>query len=309
MSDRLGSRRIICGDDLAAITHPDNVASYAQRASGIGSELHQGKSFRSRIGFVFCEAYALLTEEGNLKSFRPPSLKEFVREGNGVMCQHAVDPSSFNRLARCARTLYKRQREQAKKKNRSPELPAVLGGLGHPCKGKLKVPAKFRVWLRELYLCENEQHGGPHDPTKYVSTLTSPAVPLDRRGLRERVTQVRDWLDARKIDEPQPGDAFTTNREISAYSSMCANLTYLAGGGRFRKCRPQEVKVTRQRWPKPIDGCRGGVLSTQTRINQVLEWDRRARSELGTYLDAPLQTHIRRRICAHREIALTGDDR
>nr|QIR30302.2 RNA-dependent RNA polymerase [Plasmopara viticola lesion associated narnavirus 23] len=309
MSDRLGSRRIICGDDLAAITHPDNVSSYSQRAAAIGSELHQGKSFRSQIGFVFCEAYALLSREGGLKSFRPPSLKEFVRDGNGVMCQHAVDPSSFNRLARCARTLYKRQRAIATKKGRFPELPAVLGGLGHPCKGKLKVPAKARAWIRELYLCENPAHNGPHDPTRWLSVLSYPAVPLDRKGFRERVSQVRAWLDAKKIDEPQPGDKFSTNREISAYSSLCANLTYLAGGGRFRKVRPQEIKVSRQRWPKPQDGCRGGVLSSQTRINTVLDWDRRARSELGTYLDAPLQTHIRRRICAHREGDLPGDDR
>uniref|UniRef100_A0AAU7YB20 RNA-dependent RNA polymerase n=1 Tax=Exserohilum turcicum narnavirus 6 TaxID=3229038 RepID=A0AAU7YB20_9VIRU len=308
MSERLGRSRIICGDDLAALTHPQNVSSYAQRASAVGSELHQGKSFRSKIGFVFCEAYALLNN-ASLRSFRPPSLKEFVRDGNGVMCQHAVDPCAFNRLARCARTLYKRQRAIATRKGRYPELPAVLGGLGHPCKGKLRIPASGRARLFELYLCENHAHGGAHDPTRFVSTLTYPAVPTSRGEFRARVTQVRAWLDAKKIDEPQPGDAFATNREISAYSSMCANLTYLASGGRFRKSRPQEIKVSRQRWPKPVDGCRQGVLSSQTRINQVLDWDRRARGELGTYLDAPLQTHIRRRTCAHREGDLPGDDR
>nr|UUW21005.1 MAG: RNA-dependent RNA polymerase [Plasmopara viticola lesion associated narnavirus 15] len=309
MSELLGRRRIICGDDLAALTHPQNVSTYAQRASAIGSELHQGKSFRSRIGFVFCEAYALTNESKSLRPFRPASLKEFVRDGNGVMCQHGVDASSFNRLARCARTLYKRQRVIATKKRRYPELPAVLGGLGHPCKGRLRIPASGRARVFELYLCENTDHGGPHDPTRYVTTLTYPAVPTSRREFRERVSQVRAWLDAKRIDEPQPGDLFATNREISAYSSMCANLTYLAGGGRFRKSRPQEIKVSRQRWPKPLDSCRVGVLSSRTRINQVLDWDRRARSELGTYLDAPLQTHIRRRICAHREGDLPGDDR
>jgi len=308
MSELLGKRRIICGDDLAALTHPLNVSTYARRACAIGSELHQGKSFRSRIGFVFCEAYAL-TNEGGLKSFRPASLKEFVRDGNGVMCQHGVDATSFNRLARCARTLYRKQRVIATKKRRYPELPAVLGGLGHPCKGRLRIPAAGRSAIFELYLCENTAHDGAHDPTRYVSTLTYPAVPASRREFRERVTQVRDWLSDKAVTEPQMGDKFATNREISAYASMCANLTYLAGGGRFRKSRPQEIKVSRQRWPKPVDGCRRGVLSSRTRINQVLDWDRRARSELGTYLDAPLQTHIRRRICAHREGDLPGDDR
>lgn len=310
MSERLGPRRIICGDDLAANTHPDNVSSYAQRASAVGSKLHETKSFRSKIGFVFCEAYALLSKEGTgVVSFRPPSLKEFVREGNGVMSQHSVDPSSFNRLARCARTIYAKQRKLATKKQRYPELPAILGGLGHPCKGRLRVPRSCRESLKELYLCESVEHSGPHNPGEYIRPLQTPAIPLSRRDLRTRRSQIDAFVENKKVIDYQPGDGFLTNRQLDTYKSVLTNYAYLATGGRFRKVRPHEKIVGKQRLPKPRDGCRGGVLSTQTRINQILEWDRRARGELGTYFPPAVSAHIRRKICAYQGGDTLGDDR
>lgn len=280
MSERLGPSRIICGDDLAAVTHKDNVSSYSQRASAIGSKLHEGKSFRSKIGFVFCEAYALRDRSGTgVESYRPPSLKEFVRNGNGVMSQHSVDSSSFNRLARCARTIYRSQRKIAAKKQRPAELPAVLGGLGHPCKGRLRVPLWCRRALMELYLCENAEHSGPHDPSKFIRPLQTPAIPFQRGAHRRNCQQIGDWLGSQRIDEPQPGDGFITNKQASTYGAVCANLSYLATGNRFRKVRPQDIKVGKQSWPKPCAST--GVLSTRTRIVQILECDRRARCELG----------------------------
>jgi len=308
MSALLGPARIICGDDLAAVTHRQNVPSYAHRARCVGSELHEGKSYRSKIGFVFCEAYAL-SGPGNvgLKSFRPPSLKEFVRNGNGVMSQHSVDPSSFNRLARCARTIYRSQRSIAAKKGRPAELPASLGGLGHPCKGRLRVPRRVRESLRELYLCENAGHNGPHDPTKYIRPLQIPAVPSKAKEYRKGASWLREMVLDKQLSEPQPGDTFITNRDVSAYVSMCANVYYLATGGTFRKVRPQDIKPGKQTLPSPGVGCLGGVLSTHTRIRTILEWDRKARVELGVYFPADFSSHVRARTHNVRQGDLPGD--
>uniref|UniRef100_A0AAU7YDX3 RNA-dependent RNA polymerase n=1 Tax=Exserohilum turcicum narnavirus 5 TaxID=3229037 RepID=A0AAU7YDX3_9VIRU len=309
MSERLGPSRIICGDDLAGLTHPSNVSSYAQRAAAVGSKLHEKKSFRSHIGFVFCEAYALTGREGKpMVSFRPPSLKEFVRNGNGVMCQHSVDPSSFNRLARCARTLYKRQRKVAARRQRPAELPAALGGLGHPCKGRLRVPVWCRKALWELYLCENAAHNGAHDPTKFIRTLQVPAIPVQRGAWRKARDDVDRWIGLHRVnDDYDDVPGFVTNQEVSAYLSTCTNTSFLAVGGRFKKVRPQEIKVRNARWPKPVDGCRQGVLSTHTRIVQVLEWDRRARCELVQPFRAPFSEHIRGRISSYRGGDVPGD--
>jgi hypothetical protein len=298
MSEGLGPRRIICGDDLAALTHADNVPLYASRARGVGSELHQGKSFRSRIGFVFCEAYGLLSTDNRcIGSFRPPSLKEFVRNGNGVMSQHSVDPTSFNRLARVARTIYARQRTMAAKKGRFAELPAFLGGLGHPCKGRLRVPLTCRRRLWELYLCENECHGGAHDPTKYISTLQRSAIPLDRRALRKKIDLGRGWIAKSVVDEPQPGEVFITNRQVATYVAVGANLEYLTAGLLFRRAKAQEMRVSTLKLPKPCSSA--GILSTRCRINTIREWDRRARDELGVYVDQRFGNHIRSRIGSH----------
>jgi hypothetical protein len=310
MSERLGRHRIICGDDLAAVTHPDNVPSYSQRAQAIGSELHEGKSYRSRIGFVFCEAYALLSRDKRKRGFspfRPPSLKEFVRNGNGVMSQHSVDSTSFNRLARCARTVYRSQRLLAMKMHRPPDLPAVLGGLGHPCKGRLRVPRHYRQAIWELYLCTSVGHSGPHDVTKFVRPLVVPAIPADKKVWRQVDGQVGDWLGDQQvpIDSNQPGDSFIPHAFIRTYASMCVNGMYLGRGGKNKRVRTQEIRPGKQRWPKPCVNT--GVLSTRTRINQVLEWDRRARCELGTYFPAAFSAHIRKRILAYRQWELAGD--
>jgi hypothetical protein len=311
MSHGLGPDRIICGDDLAAVTHPGNVPSYGARAHAVGSELHQGKSYRSKIGFVFCEAYGLLARDGHsIQSFRPASLKEFVRDGNGVMSQHSVDSTSFNRLARCARTIYRKQRLVASKRWRPAELPAALGGLGHPCKGRLRVPAWCRAALKELYLCENAEHGGAHDPTRYIRSLQVPAVPSskeDRQQLRALVDRNRAHVDSLRVEDYQPGDAFIANSDASAYVSMCANQEFIYGGGKYKKIRAHEIKPGKQRWPKPQDGCLGGVLSTHTRIREVLAWDRRARSELGTYFPAAFSAHVRVRTRNHRDGDIPGD--
>jgi hypothetical protein len=309
MSERLGPHRIICGDDLSAVTHPGNVSSYSQRARAIGSELHEGKSYRSKIGFVFCEAYALLSRERSdrLDSFRPPSLKEFVRDGNGVMSQHSVDPSSFNRLARCAKTIYRTQRKIAMKKHRPAELPASLGGLGHPCKGRLRVPKWCRAALRELYLCENAGHNGPHDPTKFIRTLQVPAIPLQRGEWRKRNQMMMEFVEDKQIpiDSHHSGDSFIPNTFISTYTSIGTNLMYLSTGNGSKKVRPQEIKPGKLKWPKPCPGT--GVLSTHTRIVQVLEWDRRARYELGHYFPERFSAHIRGRIPAYRSWEAPGD--
>nr|UVX28919.1 MAG: RNA dependent RNA polymerase [Ustilaginoidea virens narnavirus 2] len=308
MSDRLGPPRIICGDDLAAVTHRDNVPSYAQRARDVGSELHEGKSYRSKVGFVFCEAYALSGPGGvGLLSFRPPSLKEFVRGGNGVMSQHSVDSSSFNRLARCARTIYRKQRLVATKKGRVPELPAILGGLGHPCKGRLKVPRFTRLQVGELYLCENAGHNGPHDPTKYTRPLLVPAIPQNRKEFRRIRGQLGEVVSGRVVDDPQPGDGFISNRDVDAYVSMCTNVGYLAAGEKFKRVRAQDIKPGKQTLPSPQAGCLWKVLSTHTRIRTILEWDRRARCELGVYFPAAFSAHVRARTHTYREGDLPGD--
>jgi hypothetical protein len=308
MSEYLGPRRIICGDDLAANTHPDNVRSYAQRASAVGSQLHEGKSFRSRIGFVFCEAYGLLSKTGKgLTSFRPPSLKEFVRKGNGVMSQHSVDPSSFNRLARCARTIYHKQRLFAMKMQRPPELPAALGGLGHPCKGRLRVPLWCRRALWELYLCTSTGHDGPHNPGNYIRTLQQSAIPASRGGWKNIRRQVEGYVGDRRIpdDSHQPGDVWVPSRALGTYVAICTNLSYLDTRKGFRRVRPQDIVPRKLRWPKPCPST--GVLSTHTRIVQVLEWDRRARCELGTYFPALISAHIRKRTLADCSWEAAGD--
>jgi hypothetical protein len=321
MSENLGSRRIICGDDLAALTHADNVSLYSERASLVGSKLHDGKSYRSRIGFVFCEAYALLDKSGNgVLPFRPPSLKEFVREGNGVMNQTGVDSSSFNRLARCAKTIYRTQRKIATKLQRPPELPASLGGLGHPCKGRLRVPLWCRAALAELYLCtglhglrtdaivgSGRSHLTPHDPTEFIRPLRFPAVPSNRVLYRKISKWAKTLLLSRKVDEPQPTDTFLPFATISAYASIGTNLVYLNKRGLFRKVRPEGIRVGKQRWPKPCPGT--GILSTHTRIVTVLEWDRRARCELGHYFPPDFSAHVRGRTSAYRNGDIPGDDR
>jgi len=309
MSARLGPHRIICGDDLAACTHRDNVVSYSQRARAIGSELHEGKSDRSKIGFVFCEAYALLSQKSSdrLDSFRPPSLKEFVRNGNGVMSQHSVDPSSFNRLARCAKTIYHTQRKIAMKKHRPPMLPASLGGLGHPCKGRLRVPKWCRAALAELYLCQNACHNGPHDPSKYIRTLQVPAIPIQRSVWRSKNRMMAEFVEDQRlpIDSHQCGDCFIPNAFINTYTSIGTNLMYLSTGNGSKKVRAQEIKPGKIVWPKPCPGM--GVLSTQVRIANVLEWDRRARYEFGHYFPERFSAHIRGRIPAYRNWEVPGD--
>lgn len=308
MSDGLGRHRIICGDDLAAVTHPSNVLQYSARARGIGSELHEGKSFRSKIGFVFCEAFGLRARDSaGLSSFRPPSLKEFVRNGNGIMSQHSVDPSSFNRLARCARTIYRSQRKIAMKKRRPAELPASLGGLGHPCKGRLRVPIWCRRALWELYLCESAEHAGAHDPTKFVRPLIVPSIPADRRMFRESRSRIEEFVANKQVplDSIQPGDNLIPNEFIDTYVSMSTNVTYLGNGGKNKRVRTPEIKPGKLRWPKPCANT--GVLSTHTRISQVLAWDRRARCELGHHFPPRFSAHIRKRILAYRQWELAGD--
>jgi hypothetical protein len=314
MSEGLGRNRIICGDDLACLTHPTNISSYSERASAVGSELHQGKSFRSRIGFVFCEAYALLARGGaSLEPFRPVSLKEFVRDGNGVMRQAGVDPSSFNRLRRCAKTIYREQRKFAAKKGRPAELPAALGGLGHPCKGRLRVPRRVREGLWELYLCENPAHGGARDPSKIVKTLVVPAVPASRTAWKRASGMIEDYLASKVInnDTVMPGDCFIPNKFVGAYRGMDTNMAYLATGNTYKKVFTHKIKPGKVLWPCPSEGCRrhssGGVLSTHTRIATVLEWDRRARCEFGQYFPSDFSAHIRGRISAYRHWEMPGD--
>jgi hypothetical protein len=121
------------------------------------------------------------------------------------------------------------------------------------------------------------------------------------------VDRNRRHFDSKKCEDYQPGDVFIPNQIQSAYVSTCANLEFINAGGKYKKVRPQEIKPGKQRWPKPQDGCLGGVLSKQTRIQQVLAWDRRARCELGTYFPFDFSAHVRVRTRTYREGDLPGD--
>jgi hypothetical protein len=100
MSKDMGRRRLICGDDLLAVAHKETFFDYSRRAEQIGSRAHDLKTFRSKFGGVFCEAYVisksrledlgLISEgSGNYWKLRPGSFKQFTKSYLGQFANSA----------------------------------------------------------------------------------------------------------------------------------------------------------------------------------------------------------------------------
>jgi hypothetical protein len=151
------------------------VGSYRKRVESVGSGLHERKSFLGRRGWTFCETFGLRGPSGRVRFFNPHPLKQFMKDGNGVMDKAQFDVIQWPALRRVARVLCKAVRAKARRLGRPPELPAQFGGLGHPSKGMRDMPKVVRSQLYNL--C----YGDTGDPSKYANRIDTFFAPSDPR--------------------------------------------------------------------------------------------------------------------------------
>jgi hypothetical protein len=247
-----GRNTVICGDDLATLALPHQVRIYSECIAAVGSGLHKGKTFVSDRGYTFCETFCLAEGPGGCPRFyNPYPLKQFMRDGSGVMDKGAYFAPQWKALRRVARVLCKDVRAKARRLRRPPELPVALGGLGHPSKGMRDVPKVVRAQLYTLL--RNEEI----NPSKYATRVDIFFSPADARLFRE----TRDSLES-SFDGPalQPweiapeGACRVSNRMLRAHVARQAHLDYWTYGGKYRACRPKAMKPGTLKLPSPGPG-------------------------------------------------------
>jgi hypothetical protein len=247
----LGPKTHITGDDVVSACTPPKIGHYRRRVESVGSGLHDRKSFFGTKGFTFCESFALAAGKvvGVTPTFyNPYPVKQYMRDGNGVMDKGNYYAPQWSKLRRVARVLTVTARAKARRLLRPPELPVALGGLGHPGKGMRSIPKVVRAQLYGL-LFEG------HDPTKYctrVDIFFAPADPRRFEAMRKEV-EVRSHIGGPAFvsETPPPGLTFVSNRAVGKYVSTGAHKGYWATGGKYRPCKPKTMKPGKLKLPPP----------------------------------------------------------
>jgi hypothetical protein len=244
----LGPNVAICGDDVVAVTRQQAVDEYRRRVEAIGSGLHPRKSFWGKKGWTFCEVFGVADgDSGKCHWFNPYPLKQFMRDGNGVMDKGNYAPSQWKRLRRVARVLCKGVRAKARRLGRPPELPAALGGLGHPSNRVGDVPGLVRAQLHTLLF-------GAADPSKYarrVDVFYSPADPRQFEMVRSGVEAGYDFPLGYRHESSPPGAVYVPNRVVRAHVARMSHELYWALGGYYKPSRPKAMKPGKLKLPSP----------------------------------------------------------
>jgi len=278
----LGPHTAICGDDVLSVTRPRNIGVYRQRVEAIGSGLHDKKSFFGRKGWTFCEVFGL---GDPAKWYNPYPVKQFLRDGSGVMDKGNYFAPQWKALRRVARVLCKPVRAKARRLRRPPELPVALGGLGHPSKGVRDMPKSVRSQLYTL-LFEGA------DPSKYANRIDIFYSPSDPRKFESVRSMFRAGYaeDVAFSDmEPPEGTFFVTNRVFRAHISRCTHELYWALGGGYRTCLPKAMKPGKLKLP-PVGPRQFGARTPWT---SVLEWWRAKLDREGKFLPIDSAHEIR----------------
>jgi len=266
-ADVFGRATVICGDDLATLALPHQVRAYRKSIESVGSGLHKGKTFISNKGYTFCETFCLAEEAGGQPRFyNPYPLKQFMRDGNGVMDKGNYFAPQWKALRRVARVLCKSVRAKARRLRRPPELPVALGGLGHPSKGMRDMPKCVRAQLYTLL--RNEEI----NPSKYATRVDIFFSPADGRLFRETRDSLEALFDgppAGPFDEVPEGAYRVPNRTLRAHVARQAHVDYWTYGGKYRPCRPKAMKPGTLKLPPPG----AGQFARETPWSSVaLEW-------------------------------------
>jgi len=278
----LGPNVAICGDDVLAVTRPREIGVYRRRVEAIGSGLHDKKSFFGRKGWTFCEVFGL---GDPAVWYNPYPVKQFLRDGNGVMDKGDYFAPQWKALRRVARVLCKGVRAKARRLRRPPELPVALGGLGHPSKGMRDMPKSVRSQLYTLLF-------GGADPSKYASRVDvfySPADPQQFESVRRMFRGGYPEDVAFSDIEPPEGTCFVTNRVFRAHISRCTHELYWALGGTYRPCLPKAMKPGKLKLPPHGPS----QFDRRTPWNSVLSWWRAKLDREGVFVPIDVALEIR----------------
>jgi len=281
----LGRDTHICGDDVVSLTTQECVNNYRSRVESVGSGLHEKKSFWGKKGWTFCEVFGVKGRSSRVQFFNPYPLKQFTRDGSGVLDRGDFWPAQWSRLARVAKVLCKPVRAKARRLRRPPELPVALGGLGHPSKGVRSVPRYVRAQLYTLLF-------GGVDPSKYVTRCDIFFAPADAK-LFEFVRS--SWQSSFETtagfegDEPPVGCCYVPNRVLRAHTSRMSHDLYWALGGKYRECKPKAIKPGVLKLPLPS----GKPLPGRVGWNFVLSCYRQLLDSEGRFTPIDVASKIR----------------
>nr|WPR16648.1 MAG: RNA-dependent RNA polymerase [Streptophyte associated narna-like virus 17] len=294
--EALGTQVAICGDDVLAVCTQKQVDSYRIRVTDIGSGLHDKKSFFGKKGWTFCEVFGLYDDPAWEPSrwFNPYPIKQFMRDGNGVMDKGKYFAPQWKALRRVARVLCKGVRAKARRLGRPPELPASLGGLGHPSKGMRDMPKIVRSQLYELVI-------GQADPSKFakrIDVFYSPADPRQFEMVRNNMEAGYDSDIVHCTQEPPLGSCFVPNRVLRAHIASVSHRLYWALGGTYRPCLPKAMKPGRLKLPPPSSR----QFDRRTPWTQVQGYWREKLDEEGKHLPIDFAREIRGFTPTHGEL-------
>jgi hypothetical protein len=273
----LGAKTRICGDDVVACCKPRAITHYAARAGAVGSGLHEQKSFYGTKGFTFCEVFGL--GSGPVRFFNPYPLKQFQRDGYGVMDPGKAakyDVMQWSALNRVCRVLLKTVRARARRLNRPPELTAALGGLGHPSKGMRSIPKPVRAQLRSLV------EDPSVNPFKYVTRVDVFFAPADGGLFKTHKDHIYRSFQPPLgwSDEPEDGKVFVSLRRLNADFAVRTHQAYWASGGRYRTCEPKAMKPGKLKLPAPGPE----IYGNKTPVGDVVDALARLRDTRGAWL-------------------------
>jgi len=229
----LGSKTVICGDDVGAACTPESVLTYKLRTEIVGSGMHERKTFIGHRGLLFCEMY-VLPEFKDARCFEPVPLKSLAKDGDGTIDTSCFDSFIWRRMDRVCRVLWKSVRAKARRLGRWPQLPIELGGLGHPSNGRMgAVPGSMRNRLATLIKGDV--------PMKPVKVWKRSPQPLDWRSAESDKERAWEFFEnsIATISELEAGEGsersfFVSYREARSYVSIMANEFYCSHGGRFK---------------------------------------------------------------------------
>nr|UYL95393.1 MAG: RNA-dependent RNA polymerase [Tonghua Narna tick virus 3] len=264
----LGPRTHICGDDVISACTPTAIRHYKQRVTAVGSGMHDRKSFFGTKGGTFCETFILASGAtvGCVPTFfNPYPIKQFMRDGNGVMDKGKYFAAQWSSLHRVARVLMKPVRAKARRLLRPPELPVALGGLGHPGKGMRSIPKVVRAQLYALI------YEGV-DPSKFVTRVDVFHAPANPKAFARASKEVESRLRVEPTprfssEAPPAGRTYVPNRALRRHLAVASHQFYWATGNKYNACKPSAMKPGKAKLPTPSVR----QFSKQTPFTQVLD--------------------------------------